>query len=185
MHSPPSTSPTWSPSTALRPLLQAAVTSLTPAPSGPKFYVAPCRLAFGNDHSPRVVSKPQQPLLLSAAPILPVQEHIAHRTRSRVPAPLALFASGGWYHDCVQYCIPTAKSSCSPLVAMGFAGLCAMYHMTTAETTNFAALCSAFLLKDNPLAMSVLDPTIGNMLKHCQLQRDPWYKTNMGYFIRQ
>ncbi len=60
---------------------------------------------------------------------------------------------------------------------MGFAGLCAMHHMTTAETTNFAALCSAFLHKDNLLALLVLDPTTGHMLEHCQLQRDPWYKT--------
>jgi hypothetical protein len=25
--------------------------------------------------------------------------------------------------------------------------------------------------------LSVLDPTAGNMLEHCQLRRDPWYKT--------
>jgi hypothetical protein len=52
---------------------------------------------------------------------------------------------------------------------MGFAELCAMHHMTTAETTNFAALSSALLHNDNPLALSVLDPTTGNMLEHCQL----------------
>jgi hypothetical protein len=52
-----------------------------------------------------------------------------------------------------------------------------MHHMTTAETTNFAALCSALLREDNLLALSVLDPTTGNMLEHSQLQRNPWYKT--------
>jgi hypothetical protein len=52
-----------------------------------------------------------------------------------------------------------------------------MHHMTTAETTNFAALCSALLHGDNPLALSVLGPTTGNMLEHCQHRRDPWYKT--------
>jgi hypothetical protein len=52
-----------------------------------------------------------------------------------------------------------------------------MHHMMTAETTNFAALCSALLHKDNTLALSVFDPTTGNMLEHCQLRRDPWYKT--------
>ncbi len=41
---------------------------------------------------------------------------------------------------------------------------------------NFAALCLALLHKDNPLALSVLDPTTGNMLEHCQLRHDPWYK---------
>jgi hypothetical protein len=49
--------------------------------------------------------------------------------------------------------------------------------MITAETSNFTALCSALLHKDNQLALSVLAPTTGNMLEHCQLQRDPWYKT--------
>jgi hypothetical protein len=62
-------------------------------------------------------------------------------------------------------------------MAMGFAGLCAMHYMTKEETTNFAALCSALLHKDNALALSVLDLTTGNMLEHCQLRRDPWYKT--------
>jgi hypothetical protein len=60
---------------------------------------------------------------------------------------------------------------------MGFAGLCAMHHMMTAETTHFTALCSALLHQDNPLALSVLDPTTGNMLEHHQLQCDPRNKT--------
>jgi hypothetical protein len=60
---------------------------------------------------------------------------------------------------------------------MGFVDLCTIHHMSMAETSNFAALCSALLHKDNPLALSVLDPTTGNMLEHCQLQRNPRYKT--------
>jgi hypothetical protein len=52
---------------------------------------------------------------------------------------------------------------------MGFAGLCAMHHMTTVETTNFAALCAALSYKDNPLALSVLNPTTGDMLEYRQL----------------
>jgi hypothetical protein len=59
---------------------------------------------------------------------------------------------------------------------MGFVGLCAMHQMMSVETTNFAALCSALLHKDILLALSLLDPTTGNVLEHCQLQRDPWYK---------
>ncbi len=174
--SPPSPGPMWSPSTAMRPPPQPAATSCTPLASAPTFHVTPHHLVFGKDLFPRVVSKPQQPLLPPSAPVLPVWEPIAHRTRSRVPAPLALFASGGWFHECIQYRIPTAKSLRSPPVAMGCVGLCAMHHLTTAETSNFAALCSALLHKDNPLALSVLDPTTGKMLEHCQLQRDPWYK---------
>jgi hypothetical protein len=128
--SPPSTSPTCSPSTAVTPPQQKAVTSLTPVPSTPTFHVTPRHLVFGDDHSPRVVSEPQQPLLLPSALVLPVREPIAHRTRSRALAPLALFASEGRFHECIQYRIPTAKSSHTPPVAMGFAGLCAMHHMT-------------------------------------------------------
>jgi hypothetical protein len=60
---------------------------------------------------------------------------------------------------------------------MGFAGLCTIHHMMMAEASNLAALCSALLHKDNLLALSVLDPTTGNMLEHCQLQHDPQYKT--------
>jgi hypothetical protein len=172
--SPPSTSPTWSPSTAVRPPPQPAATLLTPAASAPTFHVTPLWLVFGNDHSPRVVSASLQPLLLPAALVLPVREPIAHRTRCRAPAALALFASGGQFHECVQYRIPTAKSLCASYVAVGFAGLCAIHHMLVAETSNFAMLCSALLREDNTLALSVLDPTTGNMLEHCQLQHDPW-----------
>jgi hypothetical protein len=164
-------------STAVRPPPQPATSSLTPASSAPTFHVTPLCLIFGNDNSPSVVSKPQQPLLPPSAPVLPVRDPIAHRTRSWAPAALVLFASGGHFHECVQYCIPTAKSSRVSPVAMGFAGLCAIHHMTTAETSNFAALCSALLHKDNPLALSALHPTTGNMLEHSHLRHDPWYKT--------
>jgi hypothetical protein len=174
---PPSKNPTWSPpSTAVRPPPQPAAISLTLASSAPTFHVTLCQLIFGNDHSPRVVSTPQHPLLPPSAPVLTVQEPIAHRTRSWAPAALVLFASGGRFHECVQDRIPTAKSSCTFFVAMGFAGLCAIHHMTTPDTSNFAALCSALLHKDNPMALSVLDPTTGDMLEHGRLQRDPWYK---------
>jgi hypothetical protein len=174
--SPPSTSPTWSPSTAVRSPLQPATSSPTPALAAPTFYLIPCRLVFGDDHSPRLVSEPQEPLLPPSAQIFPVWEPTTHCNRSWAPAALALFAPGGQFHECVQYRIPTAKFARASPVAMGFAGLCAIHHMTTAETSNFAPLCSALLHKDNPLALSNLDPTTGNMLEHCQLQCDPQYK---------
>ncbi len=167
--SPLSTSPTWSPSTAVRPPPQPAATSLTPTASAPTFHVTSYRLVFGNDHSPRVVSASPQPFFPPAAPVLPVQEPIAHRTRSQAPATLALFASGGQIHECVQYPIPTAKSLRLSSVAVGFVGLCAIHHLLTAQTSKFAALCSALSHKDNLLALPVLDPTTGNMLEHCQL----------------
>ncbi len=112
--STPSTSLMQSPSTAWSCPPQAAVNSLTPLPSVPIFDVTPCCLVFGNGHSPRVVSESQQPLLPPAAPGLPVHEPIAHCTRSGAPAPLAFFALGRQYHECIQYHIPTAKSYCPP-----------------------------------------------------------------------
>ncbi len=160
----------------MRPPPQPAATSRTPLASAPTFHVTPCWLVFGHDHSLRVVSASQQPFLPPAVLVPPVREPIARRTRSRAPAALALFASGGQFHECVQYHIPMAKPSCASSVAMGFAGLCTIHHMSTAYTSNFAALCSALLHKNNLLALSILDPTTGNMLEHCQLQRDPRYK---------
>jgi hypothetical protein len=62
-----------------------------------------------------------------------------------------------------------AKSLHVSSVAMGFAGLGAIHHMLTAETSNFAALCTAHLHNNNPLALSVLNPTANNMLEHYQL----------------
>jgi hypothetical protein len=170
------TTHTLAPSTALSPLLQATLTSLTPLPSAPTFHAILCHLNFGNAHSPRVVSKPRQPLPPPSAPVLPVRDPISHCTRSCAPAPLALFTLGQQYHECIQNRIPTAKSSCSPAVAMGFAGLCATHHMASAKVNNFAALCSALSQEDNPLALSVLDPTTGNILEHCQLRHNPCYK---------
>jgi hypothetical protein len=99
--SPPSTTPTLAPSTAVSPPPRATVTSLTPLLSSLTFHATPCHIDFGNAHSPRVVSKPQQPLLPPAALVLHVQEPISHRTRFRAPAPLALFASGWQYHEFV------------------------------------------------------------------------------------
>ena len=169
MTSPLSTSPTWSPSTGVRPLPQQVAISLTPAVSAPTFHVTPRRLVFSDDHSPRAVIASQQPLLPPAAPVLPVWEPLAHHTRSRAPAALVLFTSGGRFYECIQYHIPTANSLRAFSVAIGFAGLCTIHHMTTAETSNFADHCSALLHKDNPLALSVLNPTTGNMLERCQL----------------
>jgi hypothetical protein len=174
--SPPSQSPTLSPSTLVRPPPQPAAISCTPLASAPTFHITPCRLVFGDDHSPRVVSA-QRPFLPPAVPVLPVLEPIAQRTRSRAPATLALFASGGQFHYCIQYHIPTAKLLRAPSVAIGFAGLCVIHHMSMADTSKFATLwCSALLHKDNPLALSVLNPTTSDVLEHCQLQCDPWYK---------
>ena len=51
--------------------------------------------------------------------------------------------------------------------------------MPATEVPRFAGLCQALSLLDMPEALSVLDPsTGGEVLEHCQLQRNPHYKTN-------
>jgi hypothetical protein len=122
---------------------------------------------------PRVAIKP------SSSSVLPPREPIAHRTRLRTVAPpLALFAGGHPYHKGVTYRIPMAKATRSPLVQLGFAGLCEAFSMSPKEVNGFANLCSSLAKIDHfdPSAFFVLDPVTGELLEHCQLCRDPRYK---------
>ncbi len=93
--SPPSTSSTLAPSTALSPPPQAATTSLTPLLSASTFHATPCHFVFGNAHSPRVVSEPQQPLLPPAAMVLPVQEPMPTTPDPVRQPPLLSLLQGG------------------------------------------------------------------------------------------
>jgi hypothetical protein len=76
-----------------------------------------------------------------------------------------------------QYHIPTAKSSCASPVAMELGGLCTIHHMTMAETSKFCRSLLYSLTRGQPVGPGSSDPTTINMLEHCQLPRDPWYKT--------
>ena len=49
--------------------------------------------------------------------------------------------------------------------------------MDANNVEGFAYLCQALQDSDTSLAMSVLDPATGEHLEHCQLRRDPRYKT--------
>ena len=114
--------------------------------------------------------------LLIPPPTLPAHEPIAHRTRARAPAltPLALFTTGRPLHECVKYQMPTAKTIWSPVKPVSFAGLCRA--MPPTEVSGFAGLCQSLSTLDIPVALSVLDPSTGKILKHCQLCWDPRYK---------
>ena len=115
----------------------------------------------GNLPSPRVAIERTVP----QAPALPPRIPIAHRTRARTNAPLALFS--GHMPVYAGY-VPTPKSAPkTALKPMGFAGLCRAHSMTTPEVLDFALLCRA---------LSVLDPTTGEFMEHRQLRRDPKYK---------
>ena len=109
-------------------------------------------------------------------PMLPTQEYVAHCTRSLVPAPipLALFTAGRPLHKCVTYHMSTVKTMQSAFAPIGFTGLCSA--MPATEVAGFAGLCQSLSLLDMLGALSVLDPTTGEFLEHCQLRRDPRYK---------
>jgi hypothetical protein len=59
-------------------------------------------------------------------------------------------------------------------------GVCWPLHHALHDASGNNQLCRYLLYpshEDNPLALLVLNPTTGDMLEHCQLQRNPWYKT--------
>ncbi len=70
--------------------------------------------------------------------------------------------------------MPTAKAIWSPVEPIGFAGLCRA--MSPTEVLGFAGLCQSLSLLNLPEVLSVLDPSTGEFLEHCQLQQDPRYK---------
>jgi len=71
--------------------------------------------------------------------------------------------------------MPTAKAIRSPAEPIGFAGLYSA--MPATEVSGYAGLCQELSQLDMPEALSVLDPSTGEFLKHRQLRRDPRYKT--------
>jgi len=70
--------------------------------------------------------------------------------------------------------MPTAKAIGASVKPIGFAGLCRA--MPATEVSGFASLCQALSLLDMPQALSVLDSSTGEFLKHRQLWQDPRYK---------
>jgi hypothetical protein len=149
-------------------------------PVTPLFEVTPRWINFTDIPSPRMVSPPPRVAIKpSSSSVLPPSEPIAHRTRPRADAPpLALFTGGRPYHEGITYRIPTAKTTHSPPVQLGFAGLCKAFSMSPKEFDGFANLCSSLAKIDhfNPSAFSILDPVTGELIEHRQLCCDPRYK---------
>ena len=167
--------PSLSPSSAWTPTPPASAFR-SPVPSPLPFPVAPRRISFADSPLPPAVAPSPRVII---APTIPPREPIAHRTRSRAPAPsLALFAGARPYHELVTYNIPTAKSTRALPVPLGFAGLCEAYSLAPKEVDRFANLCASLETLDccDPSALSVLDPATGEFLEHRQLRRDPRYK---------
>jgi hypothetical protein len=188
--------PTWMPPLQTASAVGSLLAKLLP------IYVPPCWLAFTNQPPPRVAIEAIQPgpprVAIediqpgicspaanppSAGPYpttLPTRVPIAHRTRSWVgpPPSLALFSGCCPLHKCVQYHIPTAKSTRSSTHLLGFVGLCQAFSMTSKEVNGFGYLCSALERVDSSsTALSVLNSATGKFLEHCLLHRNPWYNT--------
>jgi hypothetical protein len=87
---------------------------------------------------------------------------------------MVLFTTGQQLHECVTFHIPTTKSIWATAEPIGFAGL--YKAMQPAEIDGFAYLCQALMHVSGPETLSVLDPSTGEFLKHCQLRCDPCYK---------
>ncbi len=174
---PPTPTPTLSPSPTWIPPPRPNSSLCLPWPAPSAEHATPRQLDFSDTPAPpapRVLSEPRQPNVWPPHPpplSLPVREPIAHRTRSRAPALLAIFSAGWPYHKQVTYHIPTAKALRTSEEPLAFAGLCEAFNMKPAEVEGFAYLCKALTLEDGPepSALLVLNPATGKFLEHRQL----------------
>jgi len=141
----------------------------------------PRKLNFDNVSPPRVVDPQRNAIPAQRPPRSP----IVTRSRSRMAeplvgpkvTPLALNASAGPYHHQVKYMVPTLKSVQPSNEYMDFAGLCQAMAMNENDVERLAGLCQALQDAEPSLANAVLDPSSGEFLEHCQLRKDPQYKT--------
>jgi hypothetical protein len=58
-----------------------------------------------------------------------------------------------------------------------FAGLCKALALSKPEVIEFAGLCESLTILNNGDALAVLDRDTSKLLEHCQLHKDPRYKT--------
>ncbi len=180
----PTPTPTLSPSPAWIPPAQPNSSLRLPWPAPAARHATPWQLDFSDmpaPSAPRVLSEPRQPNVWPLYPpplSLPVRKPIAHCTRSRAPALLALFLADRPYHKQVKYHISTAKALWTHEEPLAFAGLCEALDMKPAKVEGFAYLCKALTLEDSPepLALLVLNLATGKFLEHRQLRQDPRYK---------
>ncbi len=180
MSSPSSPTVVSPPRTAWTPPPRSVSSTQVPLPVHSPIQVTPHHITFNDTPPPRVATSPSLPrAVIEPRPprALLHMSHIACRTRAHTKAPLALFTSSRPCRDGISYHIPTAKPLRVPEEPLGCAGLCQAFSMSHKEADGFAYLCAALEKFDSPSALSVLDPTTGDFLEHCQLRCDPRYKT--------
>jgi hypothetical protein len=121
--SPTVVSPLW---TEWTPPPCLVLSTEVPLPVHSPIQVTPCHITFNETPPPRVATPPSSPrTVIEPRPpqALPHMSPIAHSTRARAKAPLALFTSGCPCRDGISYHIPTAKTLRVPEEPLGFAGL--------------------------------------------------------------
>jgi hypothetical protein len=153
--------PPW---TAWMPPPCSVLSTHVPLPVHSPIQVTPRHITFDVTPPPRVATSPSPPrAVIKPRPprALPHISPIAHRTRARAKAPLALFTSSHPCHNGISYRIPTDKTLRVPEEPLGFVGLCQAFSMFPKEADGFAYLCAVLEEVDRPSALSVLDPTTG------------------------
>ncbi len=158
-----------------------------PLPVHSPIQVRPRHITFDDTLPPRVATLPSPPrAVIKPRPprAFLLMSPIAHRTRAHAKAPLALFTSSRPCCNGISYHIPTAKTLRVPEEPLGFVGLCQAFSMSPKEANCFAYLCAVLEKVDSLSALSVLDPTTGDFLEHCQLHCDP-LQNHVGYLLCQ
>ncbi len=78
----------------------------------------------------------------------------------------------------MKYHVTTAKTTRrAPPDSNHFAGLCQALGLSVPEKSDFAGLCEKLTILDDGDALAVLDRESGKLLEHCQLRKDPRYKS--------
>jgi hypothetical protein len=121
-------------------------------------------------------------LLLQVCPRKPNSHHY-HCHFQECPRHQALspIAQGHVCMELVQYHILPAKTTWPQnTLSTQYTGLCQSLALSEPEMTEFACLCTRLSTLNKGNSLAVLDQKSGQLLKHCQLQRDPrnkevWY----------
>ncbi len=78
----------------------------------------------------------------------------------------------------MEYHVPTARTIRKETPNSNhFAGLCQSLGLFALEESKFAGLCEKLTILDDGDALAVLNSESGKLLEHCQLRKDPCYKT--------
>ncbi len=135
------------------------------------------RLVFDNVASPSGLSTTPQPSPppLPRVSVTPKPYCSLHKVTSCATMPQFF---GGVGTIPYLYIAKTTRSQHSS--ASQFAGLCQSLARLEHDSTDFACLCTRLTSLDKGHSLAVLDKEFGQLLKHCQLWQDSYYKEVWG-----